>query len=338
MAKAALKVSVIIVSWNSRQVIGRCLESLAAEAHRQSATGLAMEVIVFDNASGDGTVDMVRSQFPHVICIASPKNLGFAAASNTAIRKSRGQFIFLLNPDTEVTSGCTVTLINALQQDPALAIAGPKVLQGDKIQMVCARQFPSLRASFFELFLIRRLFPHSRIFGRYRIEHWDHETACYIPCVLGAAMMVRRRFFDRHGLLDEQIPMFFEDIDLCARAWQRGWKVRYQPNAQVRHAAGASLGQCQGKVKLSVLEQGQAFWLYFQQYRGKPAAAAFSAIICSGSLFRLGILFLALPLGALITRSRRRATATAIAKYGLLLAWSLGAKDPCAIMSRISWD
>lgn len=324
------RVSVVIVNWNAAELLRSCLDSLRIESASEE-----IETIVLDNASTDDSVKMIRRDYPEVSLIASDENLGFARGNNVAIRETRGEYVFLLNPDTIVQPGCIAKLVGLLDERAEVDIVGPKILQPDgAVQVVCARNFPALATSVFELGLARRLFPHSRIFGRYRMEHWDHQDTRDVPCLLGAAMMIRRSFFERQGFLDEQIPMYFEDIDMCYRVWESGRRICYLSEAEITHFVAQSSSVSRSRISLFVLEQGEAYWLFFRKHRGRFSAGVFTAIMFSGSIYRL--LLMSVPLLAspiLGDRLRKRIRITS-RKYLALFFWSLHSKQPLSVLSR----
>jgi len=311
-------------------VLVDCLKSLDEESRHEP-----LEIIVFDNASTDRTVELIRRDFPEVRLIESKDNVGFAKGNNEALDHASGSYVMFLNPDTIVHPGCIQTLKSFMDENPLTAIAGPKILQPDgRVQVVCARQFPSLLMSIFELSLLRRIFPRSRLFGRYRMEYWDHESGRKVPCILGAAMLVRRDFLDKHGYMDERIPMYYEDVELCKRAWCAGYDVQYLPEAEIDHLVAQSAAVSKQRLALFVLEQGEAYWLYFSDFRGRGTALCFSAIMLVGSLFRILVLLPVLVLGFIMPEGVRQKAHVAHAKYMALLRWSVLSKDPEKVLKR----
>jgi GT2 family glycosyltransferase len=202
-AATAVDVSVIIVNYNVREYLANALESL-----RPALKGLRSEVIVVDNASTDGSVAMMRASFPRVRLITSPENLGFARANNVAIRKARGRYLLLLNPDTVVQED-TVRVMHAhLEAHRDVGIAGCKILNPDgTFQLAARRSFPTPWVAASRILGLSRLFPGSTLFGRYNLTFRSTEMTYDVDAVSGSFMFVRREAVDRVGGLDERFFM-----------------------------------------------------------------------------------------------------------------------------------
>lgn len=323
-------VSVVIVNWNVKKLLADCLKSLRVEAEANP-----MEVIVLDNGSGDGSPEMIRTEFPEVQLIISDTNLGFAKGNNVAIKKTTGKYVFLLNPDTVVHEGCLAHLVSSLEDKPDVAMVGPKIFLPDgSIQFTCARNFPSLLAFIFQLSLLKRVFPKNRLYGRYRLEYWDHLDSREVPCLSGAAIMVRRKFFDEDGLLDEQIPMYFEDMDLCYRPQLSGYQVYYCAEAEITHFTAQSSSVSANRTSLLVLEQGEACWLFFKKHKGALYAGIYALIMLVGSVYRMFLMLFPLLISPFLGNSRRASLVGTFRKYAALFKWSLQSKKPAAILQR----
>jgi len=241
--------AVIIVSWNVRDLLIACLHSLFADLDR---SGLTAQVWVVDNASVDGTPEMVAETFPTVHLVASDENLGFARANNLALRTilCDSQFairnspsIWLLNPDTEVQPGATAALLDFVERTPQAGVAGAKLLYPDGSLQHSAFRFPGLAQLLFEfLSLPPRLYDTS-LNGRYPRHLYEGEVPFPVDHPLGAAMMVRAEAVADVGLLDEGFWMYCEEIDWCWRMREAGWRAYCVPAARVVHHAGKSSGQ-----------------------------------------------------------------------------------------------
>ncbi len=265
------ELAIVIVSWNVRDLLAACLRSLFADLERW---GGAAEVWVVDNASTDGTPEMVTRDFPAVRLIASPENLGFAAGNNLALREilagddpnaqrrtsnlepralnverqiSNGirhpSFIWLLNPDTEVLPGATLALVEALEARPGAGVAGAKLLYPDGSLQHAAFRFPGLLQLAFDLFPLPPCLYDTRLNGRYPQRLYEGRTPFSVDHPLGAAMMVRTEAIRQVGLLDEGYRMYCEEIDWCWRMRKAGWRALCVPTAQVVHHAGRSTRQ-----------------------------------------------------------------------------------------------
>lgn len=199
------------------------------------------EILVVDNNSGDGSVEMLHRDFPSVKTLANNENLGFAKACNQVIPGAKGQYVLLLNPDTVVVDSAVSKLASYLDANSDCAAVGPKVLNPDgSLQLACRRSFPTPEAAFYRLTYLSRLFPQNPVFARYNLTNADPDLELDVDALSGSCMMVRKSAIDKIGLLDEDIFMFGEDIDWCWRLKQCGWSVRYYPQALVYHYHGAS--------------------------------------------------------------------------------------------------
>ncbi len=263
--------AVVIVSWNVRDLLRRCLTSVIGDwdsplHHASRITHhLTAEIIVVDNASTDGTPEMVRQEFPSVHLIASRENLGFAAGNNLALRQicnlrsaicnlqsaicnlqsaiCTPRYIWLLNPDTEVQPGATAALVAALEAQPDAGVAGAKLLYPDGSLQHSAFRFPGLVQLAFEFFPFPARFYDTPLNGRYPRRLYESGTPFPVDHPLGAAMMVRAEAIADVGLLDEGFWMYCEEIDWCWRMRKAGWRALCVPVAQVIHHAAKSSEQ-----------------------------------------------------------------------------------------------
>ena len=240
------ELSVVIVSWNVRDLLRACLCSLLGDLGQ---AGLEAQVWVVDNASTDDTLGMIATEFPTVHLIASHENRGFAAGNNLALRKISNlqspisRYIWLLNPDTEVEPGATAALLAALEAHPRAGIAGARLLYPDGSLQPSAFRFPGLVQLAFDLFhLPARLYATS-LNGRYPRRLYEGTIPFRIDHPLGAAMMVRAEAVAQVGLMDEGYTMYCEEIDWCWRMRQAGWQALCVPTARVVHHAGQSTAQ-----------------------------------------------------------------------------------------------
>jgi GT2 family glycosyltransferase len=228
-------VSIVILNYNTREHLRVCLSALAADCLKSA------EVFVVDNASSDGSADMVADEFSWVRLIRSPRNGGFAYGNNQALRVARGDAILLLNPDTLITSSAIGSLLEMLDRHPEAGIVGPKLLRPDgSMHLACRRSFPTPEVAFYRLSGLSRLFPRSPRFGRYNLTYVDPDLPIEVDSVCGACLLVRRAVIERIGLLDERFFMYGEDLDWCLRTRHAGWTVRYEPSVVVQHQHGAA--------------------------------------------------------------------------------------------------
>ena len=243
-----LDLGIVIVSWNTRDLLRDCLKSVQA-----SEGDFTRRVIVVDNASSDGSADMVRVEFPDVLVIANDDNLGFPAANNQGFRalgleqgcgNDTPRYALALNPDTVLPSTALRDMIAYMDADERIGVAGPKlVLLDGSLDMACRRSFPSPEISFYRMIGLSSLFPHSRRFGRYNMTYLDPDLEIEVDSVVGAFMMVRRAAIQRVGLFDDVFFMYGEDLDWAYRIKQAGWIVMYNPRVTVTHVKRAASRQ-----------------------------------------------------------------------------------------------
>jgi GT2 family glycosyltransferase len=230
-------VSVIVVTYRSRDFIAACLESVFRTGDEWIA-----DCWVVDNASRDGTADMVRETFPLAHLIAHQENAGFGRAVNVAARQAQGEFLFILNPDTVVEAGAIGELVNFLRYRPQAGACGPKVIGPDgSFRRDCRRGFPTPMNALGYFTGLDRAFPASRTLGGYHRRWLSPDVEVTTDCLSGSCLLVRRNSFEMIGGFDSQYFLFGEDIDLCWKLRQAGQEIWYVPAARVIHAKGASM-------------------------------------------------------------------------------------------------
>ncbi len=236
--------TVIIVSWNVRDLLMACLRSLQADLARAD---LSADIWVVDNGSTDGTPEAVARDFPAVRLIARRDNPGFAAANNQALRAALEtappRYFWLLNPDTEILPGATAALIAAMEAHPRVGVAGAGLLYPDGSLQHSAFRFPGLVQLAFDLFPMPARLYETRLNGRYPRRLYEGKAPFFVDHPLGAAMMVRTEAVEQVGLLDEEYRIYCEEIDWCWRMRRAGWRALCVPAARVVHHAGRSTGQ-----------------------------------------------------------------------------------------------
>jgi len=226
-------ISVVIVTYNSRLHVARCLESLAASG---------AEIIVVDNASSDGTTEVIRQTFPSVTLLEAPRNLGFAAAANWGARQSRGEAVLFLNPDAACRSGLAPLEEVLASRPDAAAIAGRLTDAAGRTQVgFNLRRLPTAAALLCELLLLNRIFPNNPVNRRYRCLDLNHNRAMEVEQPAAACLLVRRKWLEQCGFFDESFfPLWFDDVDLCLRLRRAGGKILYEPRAVFQHRGGHS--------------------------------------------------------------------------------------------------
>jgi N-acetylglucosaminyl-diphospho-decaprenol L-rhamnosyltransferase len=244
MASATnVDLSILILNYNTREHLRACLQSLQDEGSTSLSDDgpVQAEVIVVDNASGDGSADLVAEEFPWVSLLRSPRNGGFAYGNNLGLAHCRGAAIMLLNPDTLMPAGGIAGLLESLAAHPEAGIVGPRLLRPDgSMHLACRRSFPTPSIAFYRFAGLSLLFPRSPRFGRYNLTFVDPGVALDVDSVCGACMLMRRSVLERVGPLDERFFMYGEDLDWCLRTREAGWTVRYEPAVVVQHQHGAA--------------------------------------------------------------------------------------------------
>ena len=263
-------VSIVIVSWNAREYLAECLESL-----RSGVYAGPTETIVVDNASADGSAEMVRQQFPEVMLIQNPENFGFAKANNIAIRQCKGRYIALVNSDVHVLKDCISDLVAHCESHPEVGIVGPRVIGGDGQQQRSCRGFPRLWNMLCRALALDSIFPDAKCFNGYLLPNWDHDSCIPVDILSGCFWVVRRDALNDVGLLDESFFIYGEDMDWCKRFWKAGWPAVFVPQAQAIHYGGASSANAPVRF---FIEMQRADLQYWTKHHSRLAVGAYSAI------------------------------------------------------------
>lgn len=315
-AASAPKLSVIVVTWNVRELTLACL----AAVHR-TAADLPIEVIVVDNGSSDGTAQAVRERFPEARVIANAENAGFPRANNQALAVARGEHVLFLNPDTEVGEGAIGACVAELDRDATVGATGCKLLYSDgRVQLECARRPYLLRHLLAETFYLHMLFPTSAVFAHHVMGDWDHEGSRDVEALCGAFLMVRRELALALGGLPEDLFMYHEDLSFCLRVRRAGWRIRYLGEWSTVHhwrqssrKSSAALALLEGACKLRLIREAQ----------GPLHAAVGRGVFAVRSLLRLVVA----GAGALLPATSRVRTRYPrvfdARRHALQLAWAL---------------
>jgi GT2 family glycosyltransferase len=274
-------VSVCIVNWNTRELLRRCLLSI-----RQHTVGVNVQVIVVDNASSDGSADMVAQAFPEVHLIASLDNQGFARGSNLAAQAATGSCVLYLNPDTELVTNAILGMWAYLVKYPECGAVGCRLLNSDgSIQSTCASNFPSPRNELTSLLFLDRLFPRSKVFSSRELNYWDHGNSCDVECLSGACLMLPTLLARRLTGFDESLFMYGEDLDLCCRIHKHGLVLHYLAEERIYHHEGAaSMKKGQG---FAPLRQRAANFYFLQKNFGNWPARGYRVAVMVGTSVRI---------------------------------------------------
>ena len=272
-----MELSIVIVNWNTRDVLEQCLKSIYA-----SQTTKQFDVWVVDNSSSDSSVQMVRESFSRVRLIANEGNVGFAHANNQAINNSSGEYVMLLNPDTVIEKDVIESLANFLNQKPDYGAVGPRLLNPDGTLQVSAYPEPTLFREFWRMFHLDRFY----YIGEYPMEGWSLDHVREVDAMMGACIVIRRKVFDQVGFLDEDFFIYSEEVDLCTRIRNYGWRLAWHPMTKVVHFGGQSTQQISQEMFLQ-LYQGKI--QYFRKHHNGLVVWLYKFVLFLATLARLAL-------------------------------------------------
>lgn len=281
--------SILIVNYNTSELLHKCLLSI----QRSRIGHFHYEIIIVDNASIDNSVEMIRKNFPEVNLVTSSKNLGFAAGNNLGVKKAKGEYVLLLNPDTEVKENTQRIMLEYLENNPRVGVATCKVeLKNGKIDDASHRGFPTPWNALCHFSGIGKLFPKSVILNGYHLGYQNLDKIHEIDSCAGAFLMVRKEIGDSLNWLDEDYFWYGEDLDFCYRIKQQGWKVMYIPLTKILHWKGVSSGIRQESKKISsasletrkraVMASTQAMRLFYQKHYLKKYPSLVTGLVLFG--------------------------------------------------------
>ena len=276
-----MDISVVILSWNDKQYLEVCLRSLLDA--RPSRT---MEIIVVDNASTDGSPEMVEALFPAAKIIRNAENLGFPRGNNVGVQASRGKYVYLLNSDIKIFAGCLDALADFLDQNPRVGMVGPKILNRDLTHQSSCRRFPTLWNNFCEVAALAKVFTGSRLFSGEHMLYFKGERLMDVDVLVGCFWAVRREAVNEFGLLDEGFFMFAEDLDWCKRFWEAGWRVVFYPEAQAVHYRGGSSTK-KDAVWLALTQQ-RSVLRYWKKHQSAAACFGIRCLVFTHKASRWG--------------------------------------------------
>lgn len=232
-----MDLSIIIVNYKTLELTSDCIDSII----KGNTKGLDYEIIVVDNASGDGSIEALQSQFPVVKAIKNQENLGFSKANNLGMKMATGEFILLLNSDTIVEQNTLRGAHDFIKDHKHIGALGCKILlPSGKLDAACKRSFPTPMNGIYHSLHLDDASPESIRFGAYNLTYVDENKTCSIDCIMGAFMMVPRKVIDDVGMLDEDYFMYGEDVDWCYRIKNAGYQVMYYPEVRIFHHKKAS--------------------------------------------------------------------------------------------------
>lgn len=312
-----IDVSIIIVNWNSKDYLRKCIQSIYA-----NTAGISFEIIVVDGASFDGCGEMLACEFPAVNFIQSEKNVGFARANNLGFEHSLGESILFLNPDTELFGPGINALYWTLTHLEDAGIVGARLLNTDgSLQTTSIKAFPTILNQLLDSEVLRRRFPRLPLWGMQPLFAAAKKPA-EVQVISGACMLVKRATFESVGKFDEDYFMYSEDVDLCFKASQRGCKNYFVPGAEIIHHGGCSTTK-QGTDQFANVMMRQSRWRYFKKTRGTAYATLFRASLLAAAVARLGCIWI-----CSLKRSVGKASASkaASSKWLAIAQWCMGLK------------
>jgi GT2 family glycosyltransferase len=301
-----IDLSIVIVNWNTKDLLIQCLKSID-----QTLQSLKMEVFVVDNGSMDGSVELMREKYPGAIVIQNPINLGFAKANHRALVLSKGKYILLLNPDTELKEGAIETLMAFMDSHPRAGVAGVQLFNSDGSKQNSIANFPSLATELLNKSLLRWFF-RKTFLGKER----NFSEPIEVDSVIGACMMVRLEAMEQVGLLDEDYFLFLEETDWCYRMMKAGWKVYHVPQAEVYHFQGKS---AEKEKKRAKVEYYRSRYQFFKKNRGSWQWF----VLLIGLLIKLGFEFLSMAIVCILTGFAVKKWRKKFLNYAYLLWWHL---------------
>lgn len=305
-------VSIVIVSWNTQDILRDCLASV----YQQTPAGMC-EVIVVDNASSDGSAEMVQAEFPQAHLIRNTENRGFAAANNQGMEIARGRYVLLLNSDTIILDGAIQKTVAFADSHPEAAVIGCRVWNRDgSLQRTCF-MYPSVLNLLIGVTYLNKMLPCNRFFGREAMTWWDRNDMRDVEVVTGCFMLVRREAIDHVGPMDGDYFMYGEETDWCWRFRRAGWRVTFTPSGQIVHLGGQSTSQVKPQM---VLQLRSGVLLFFRNCRTRWAYVA----ACLLTSVWFGVRVPAWGLKALASRTGRRNSILLMRTYAEGCVRSLG--------------
>ena len=317
LPQQATELSIIVVNWNSADFLRECVLSI-----QQHTKDVSYEIIVIDNASFDGCDKALKEYAPDVIYIQSDKNLGFAKANNYAFRASRGTSVLFLNPDTEIIGPAIGILYRALQQLPTAGAVGARLLSANcELQTNCIQSFPTILNQALDCEYFRKKWPESPMWGTKAFLN-GHNNAEEVEGICGACLMVTRDTFHRVGGFSEDYFMYAEDMDLCHKIREAGYRNYYVPEAEVVHFGGNSSKQAPSNFSSVMMREST--WRFLRKARGDLYGSCYRVAMFLSAFCRLallGVSVLAQP-----TLRQGQASTTSFRKWWAILGWSLRRK------------
>ena len=273
-----MELTIIIVSYNVRQDLVNCLRSI-----KESQPCVEIEIVVVDNASTDGTVGIIKKDFPEVVMIVNSENIGFSAANNQAIRIAKGRYLLLLNPDTIVHSQSLDNLVKVLDESPTAGACGPRIIDTDGKTCPSVGYVPTFRSVLYRKTIFRSLGIFRGHYHKLKTDNFDYDRRSDVEQLSGAVLMVSRSLMKTIGLMDDSFFLYYEDVDLCLRIRKAGRRIVYVPESVITHIGGKSSAQVSAKKRIMVYS---SLLTYFRKHSGRFATGLFAFVFKPGVIVR----------------------------------------------------
>jgi len=311
----AMDLSIIIVNWNSKEYLRKCIGSILA-----TTRGIVYEILVIDSASFDGCDEMLQKHYPQVRFIQSESNLGFARSNNVAFLDSKGHSLLFLNPDTEVVASAVKTMYDCLWRLPQAGAVGCKLLNEDgSVQSSCIQSFPTILNQFLDSEVLRALCPKLPLWGMRALFGTGKEPEP-VETLSGACIMLKRAIFEQVGRFSEEYFMYTEDIDLCYKIKRAGYKNLYEPRATVVHFGGGSSQKRPNEFAAIMMRESN--WRFLRKTRGRLYGLGYRSTTLLCAMARIAVLMILIP--GRHVRQGGESWRPPLKKWRAILAWSLG--------------
>ena len=262
-----IDLSICIVNWNTHEFLDHALQSI-----QKTVTDLSCEILVVDNASEDGSQKMVAQKYPDVTLIANTENRGFAAANNQALEKASGEWVFFLNPDTELLPHCVTRLLHYLKTHPDVGMVAPKLLNTDGTVQRSVRRFPNFKTALYRYTFLKKIGLFALDEAQNKMDDFDFNTQRSVEQPAGAALLISKKLLDQVGWMDPSFFLFYEEVDLCYRVKKRGYDIVYLPYAELIHHSGKARQKNRKNIFLPTL---RSLFYYFSKHHGAKKTHAF---------------------------------------------------------------
>jgi hypothetical protein len=316
-ARRVMDLSIVIVSWNSERFLIDCVSSILS-----SVRGLAAEIIVVDNASSDGSCQILEEHFPEVKLIRLAENIGFPRANNLGFEHSSGECVLFLNPDTEVIGSAINSMHSVLTSSPGIGAVGCRLLNSDgSLQTSCIMPLPTIFNQVLDIEWLKLRCPGLTAWGIKPLFARDDQRPAEVEAISGACIMLKRAVFEKVGLFSTDYFMFSEDIDLCDKVGSAGWKLCYVAGATITHHLGQS-SKHREEDAFRIVAVRESMFRFFRKTRGVRYAHLYRMALLAMASARIPILalLLALPLPGI----GRTAVRGSLKKWRKILTWSVG--------------